>query len=534
LLHQSIPFAQTGLYSRIILDYINGADTIRPFYEYTPSVESLREAMDNRTFTAEQRNVLADVLKRQYADAGISLKDAKLVAENIELLKDANTFTITTGHQLAVFTGPLFFIYKILSTIRLAQEAREQYPDKRFVPVFWMASEDHDFEEINHIHLKGEKISWEFDSAHQPVGILPTASLGPVIARIRELLGDKAVGKEKLITLFEEAYTCSKTLSEATQKIVHTLFATYGLVIIEPNDKVLKEQLTGVMENDILSHNSFGALTATNARLERNKYRLQIHGREINFFYLSAEGRNLIKRTADGFEISQTSIRFTEAAMQEEIKTHPERFSPNVVLRPVYQEKILPNLAYIGGPGEIAYWLQLKFVFQAHGVDFPMVVLRNSVTLMQSATLHRLRKKGVSTEQLFLKEEDLIKAYIAQEHPLQIEQQVAELDAIAQQTIDLVMPFDNRIASDLIAWKAGMNEYMSRARKEIIRKKKEKSDADIQQLIEIRQSLFPANGPQERYETLLQHTGDYYPYFLNALATSMRPLSHTMDILLND
>jgi bacillithiol biosynthesis cysteine-adding enzyme BshC len=533
MLHKSIPFENTGLYSKIILDYIRQADTIKPFFEYAPSMDSFREVMGNRKFTQQKRDVLVEALLKQYAEIGVTAKQAKTLFANIEALKDSNTFTVTTGHQLALFTGPLFFIYKILSTIRLSQELKALHPEKHFVPVFWLASEDHDFAEINHIYLDGKKISWDLDPKNQPVGTLPLDGLETMIAEVKKVLADSP-DKAKLIALFEEAYTTSKTLSEATRKIVHALFTDYGLIMIEPNDVVLKKQFIEVMHSDIENNNSFAALSSTNSKLERSHYKLQIHGREINFFYLSAEGRNLIKKTATGYEISQTELTFTDDEMKREIDEHPERFSPNVVLRPVYQEAILPNLAYIGGPGEAAYWLQLKFVFQAHAVDFPMIVLRNSVMLMKTATLHKLTKKGISIEQLFLKEEELIKAFISEEYPLNLEEQVAHLDAIAQQSIEMVMPFDNKIAADLIKWKVGMNEYMERARKEIFRKKKEKSDEGIQQLLEMRNGLFPAGAPQERQHTLLQHTGDYYAYFIEGVAKSIQPLSHSMDILLND
>jgi bacillithiol biosynthesis cysteine-adding enzyme BshC len=533
MLYKSIPFENTGLYSKIILDYIRQADAIKPFFEYAPSMDAFRGAIDNRKFTQEKRDVLVDVLQKQYAEIGVNSKQAKAVFTNIEALKNSDTFTVTTGHQLALFTGPLFFMYKIISTIRLSQELKVKYPEKHFVPIFWLASEDHDFAEINHIYLDGKKISWEIDSQNQPVGVLPVASLTSMIAQVKEALKD-APDKAKLIALFEDAYTTSNTLSEATRKIVHALFGEYGLVMIEPNDRELKKQFTAVMHNDVITGNSFAALAATNSKLERSKYKLQIHGREINFFYLSAEGRNLIRKEHGKYIINQTEISFTEEEMKLEIDSHPERFSPNVVLRPVYEEAILPNLAYIGGPGEIAYWLQLKFVFQAHGVDFPMVVLRNSVMLTHKAIIHKLGKKGISIEQLLLKDEELIKAFANIEHSLDISKHVAGLDAMAQQTIDMVMPFDNKIASELIQWKVAMNEYMDKTRLEIARKKKEKSEEGIVQLLAIKHGLFPEGKPQERHDTLLQHTGDYYPYFIAELAKAMQPLSHTLDVFLND
>ncbi len=529
MLYKNIPLAQTNLYSKIVLDYVHQKDDLKPFYRYLPVMGSFDEIIADRVFEQNKRDVLVATLRSQYAEIGIDKKQAKQVFANIESLKDTNTFTVTTGHQLALFTGPLFFIYKILSTIRLAEELRLKHPAKHFVPVFWMASEDHDFAEINHVFVNDNKIEWDIDSNNQPVGVLATTAIKDAITTLKAELGES----NALVDLFEKAYAESENLSQATRKIVHTLFADYGLVILEPNAVELKKEFTQVMQDDVLKHTSFNALIDTNGKLGRN-YKLQITGREINFFYLSEEGRNLIKKTTKGFEVNNTSIVFSETAIAAEIDKHPERFSPNVVLRPVYQETVLPNLAYIGGPGEIAYWLQLKDVFATHGVQFPMVVLRNSIMLLRKSVLHKLDKRGVSIEQLFLKEEELLKQFILSEHPLTIDEEAALMEQTIQQAIDKLMPFDNKIASKLIDWKLNATQQLAGFKKDVLKSKKEKSDTDIQLLSSIKHQLFPHNEPQERHDTLAQYTGHYYKSFIDILSKQILPLSHTMDVVFWD
>ncbi len=529
MLYKNIPLAQTNLYSKLVLDYVHQKDELKSFYRYLPVMGSFDSIIANREFAQTKRNVLVDTLLKQYAEIGIDPKQAKKVFANIESLKETNTFTVTTGHQLALFTGPLFFIYKILSTIRLAEELRIQHPTNHVVPVFWMASEDHDFAEINHVFVKGNKIEWDINSNNQPVGVLATSAVEEAIVLLKAALGED----NALIALFEKAYAESENLSQATRKIVHALFADYGLVILEPNALVLKKEFTQVMLDDVLKHTSFNALIETNGRLGRN-YKLQITGREINFFYLGKEGRNLIKKTKKGFEVNNTSIVLNEAEMEAEIHNHPERFSPNVVLRPVYQEAILPNLAYIGGPGEIAYWLQLKDVFATHGVPFPMVVLRNSVMLLRKSILHKLEKRGVTIEQLFLKEEELLKQFIQAEHPLSIDGEAALVEQTIQQAIDTLMPFDNKIAAQLIDWKLKTIQELAGFKKDVLKRKKEKSEADIQLLVDIKHQLFPHNEPQERHDTLAQYTGDYYKSFIDVMSKQLLPLSHTMDVVFWD
>jgi len=510
-----------------VLDYVQQKEDVKPFYEYAPEILAFKDAITNRTFDVAKREILVNTLLKQYHEIGIKPNQAKAVFTNIDALLDGQTFTVTTGHQLALFTGPLFFIIKILSTIRLAQELTIQFPNKRFVPVFWLASEDHDFAEINYINSKGQKIEWNIDSKNQPVGVLETHEIKGAVEQLKQVLG----GSNKLIALFEESYASSKNLSEATRKIIHHLFAEYGLVMIEPNDLAFKKQLTQVMLEDILNNNSFQALTETNGELGKN-YKLQITGREINFFYISQEGRNLIKKTRDSYLINNTTIVFSEEEIVAEIVAHPERFSPNVVLRPVYQEHILPNLAYVGGPGELAYWLQLKKVFVTHNVQFPMLVLRNSLVLMATSMTHKLDKRKVTIDQLFKEEDQLIKDFIKLQHPLTLENDTIHLEKILQLTIDKVMPFDNKIASKMIDWKSKSLDSFAYFSKEVIRSKKAKSCDDIQLLKTIKQELFPNNEPHERFDNITKFTGDYYASFIQLLAKEMLPFSNTINVVL--
>lgn len=529
VLHKNIQLNETGLVNKLVADYIQQKEAVKPFYQYAPEMGSFDEVISNRPFDQDKRNLLADVLLNQYENIGIQRKQAESVFANIDALRSAQTFTVTTGHQLSLFTGPLFFVYKILSTIRLAQELNQRYPNHSIVPVFWLASEDHDFAEINHIHLKGAKLQWNFDSKQQPVGILQTKSIKPILEELRELLG----ANNKLIDLFEQSYASSNNLSEATRKLVHALFGQYGLVMIEPNDVRLKREFIPIIKEDAIKHNSFAALLETNSKLDK-QYPLQVTGREINFFYMSEAGRQLIKKTRSGYEVANTGIVWSEQELNVEIESHPERFSPNVVMRPVYQEHVLPNLAYIGGPGEVSYWLQLKGVFETHQVPFPMVVLRNSVMLISQAHLHKLTKKGVDVEDLFKRDEEWIKEYIHAVHPITIAEETEAVGLLLQQAIDKVMVFDNQIGSRIIEWKVEALHQLKQLQKELNQSKKQKSKIDTDAVIAIKNLLFPGGVPQERVLNLAAVTGNYYEVFLSKVAEQLFPLSNTIDVLVWD
>src|SRR5680860_5529 len=147
----------TGQFSSIFLDYIRQKENLQPFYHLFPTLENFQKLVERRTFEEQRRTTLVQSLITQYE--GFDLTDQS--RHNIKTLAHANAFTVTTGHQLNLFTGPLYFIYKIVSTINLADKLNRTYPAYHFVPVYWMASEDHDFAEINHFNLDGELFSWE-------------------------------------------------------------------------------------------------------------------------------------------------------------------------------------------------------------------------------------------------------------------------------------------------------------------------------------------------------------------------------------
>lgn len=529
ILHKNVPLIETGLVNKLVADYIQQKEEVKPFYQYAPEMGSFGELISSKQFDQLKRNVLVDVLLEQYEHIGIKRKQAEPVFANIDALLSEKTFTVTTGHQLSLFTGPLFFIYKILTTIRLAEELKLKYPDYTIVPLFWLASEDHDFAEVNHVYLNDQKVEWNLDSKQLPVGVLDTSSVKEVVELLRQALG----ANNKLLDLFEQSYASGKNLSEATRKVVHALFGKYGLVMLEPNDARLKKQFASVIESDVLTHSSFAALLETNSKLDK-KYPLQITGREINFFYLNSEGRNLIKKTRLGFEVSNTSIVLNEAELKEEIQNYPERFSPNVVMRPVYQEFILPNLAYIGGPGEVSYWLQLKAVFETHKVFFPMVVLRNSVLLISQAQLHKLHKKGVLVEDLFKRDAQWISEYIQAAHPINITAETEGVEQLLQQAIDKVIGFDNQIGSRIIHWKVDALKQLTQLQRELNQRKKEKSKTDTDAVLAIKQHLFPGGAPQERVNTLASVTGQYYESFIAKVAEQLFPLSNTLDVLVWD
>jgi bacillithiol biosynthesis cysteine-adding enzyme BshC len=371
-----LPFSQTEKFTKIVLDYINEAAQLKDFYTHSVNLEGIKSAIEQRKKYPTNRKLLADQLTIQYKD----FEDCHLIKSNIDALLNENTFTVCTAHQPNIFTGHLYFVYKILHTIKLADSLKKELPEYNFVPVFFIGSEDADLEELNHVVIDGAKYEWETKQTGAVGRMKVDDNLIQLIEKISGRLSVEKFGKP-LIDLLKECFVKNSTIEEATFLFVHNLFKDYGLLVLLPDNAVLKNEMIPIFEDDIFNHTSSGIVEQTSEKLSVY-YKAQAYPREINLFYLKDNLRNRIIAINDHFAVHDTSIVFTKEEIKKELKEHPERFSPNVILRGLFQEIILPDVAWIGGGGELAYWLQLKDLFNNYSVPYPVLILRNSFLII--------------------------------------------------------------------------------------------------------------------------------------------------------
>ena len=503
-----IPHKDTHYFSKFILDYLNKDKKIRPFVNHFPKLEDFdKQILEKKTHQID-RNVLVDVLRRQNSSLNLS----KLSKGNIDLLKSNTTFSVTTGHQLCLFAGPLYFIYKIISTLNLCKQLTVRYPTNDFVPVFWMASEDHDFKEINHIHLFGKKIEWDSQQVG-PVGRMNLDGIDSVISKLRLSLGSyKHI--DKLISIYEKTYLKHKNLSEATRYLINELFGEYGLLIVDGDDKELKKQFIPQIKKDLIEKGFALSIKECSDRLSVD-YKVQAFIRDINFFKLSNGERYLIN----------------EEIIERDIEENPEEFSPNVLLRPLYQEAVLPNIAYVGGESEIAYWAQLKTSFEQEKIPFPLLVLRNSALLIDEKKRHAFEKLGFGLRDLFFSEDELYKRYILTHSTLDISLENDKKDLelvyerIASKTSDLGLK--NSIKAQL----QKQFSSLDRLQEKLIRVEKKKSETAINQIAKIKRELFLNNSLQERYDNFTFYYLINGESFIKTLKDNLDPLNPNFVVL---
>ncbi|MGB1242751.1 MAG: bacillithiol biosynthesis cysteine-adding enzyme BshC [Chitinophagales bacterium] len=530
-----LDFEKTGYFSGLIVDYLSGKESLQEFYKYPFELSAFEEVIKNTVSKSYDRENLQRVFEKQYADLNYTSK----VAENIASISDSNTFTVITGHQTNLFTGPLYFVHKILSVIALSEQLNEKYPDTHVVPVYWMGSEDHDFAEINHINLFNKKLIWENAKGEEAaMGRIPTESLQGVFEELKAILGDSDHAIETL-ELIKRAYIEQPTLGKATQYIVNELFGKYGLLVIDQDDADLRKTFVPIIEEELLKRPSKDLVEATNAKLEAKGYHGQAFVRDINFFYLTDELRQRIEwnEATALFEVVDTDIRFTEAQILTEVKAHPERFSPNVILRPVYQQKTIPCLAYIGGGGELAYWMQLQGVFDHYEVNYPMLVLRNSVLWVDKGNAKRMRKSGLDIVNLFRNTEKLVVEYVREnsENQLNVYAEKQRVECAFESILKKAKAIDQSLQSAVVGEMKKTVNALERLESKLLRAEKRNFDNATNQIRLLKNKLFPSDSLQERKDNLIAFHFKYGDAFIETLKENMdSPLDKKFMVLVED
>lgn len=515
-----IPYSETGFFSNLILDYLSGKEELKPFYEDAPKLSSFARKINDRNVKPVDRELLVAVLLEQNK----GLENNKKVLANIELLKSDKTFTVTTGHQLNLFTGPLYFIYKIISTINLAEKLKQEYPANDFIPVYWMHAEDHDFAEINHIHVFGKRVEWQ-EEHNGPAGEISTASLATVIDELAVIAGENENAKQWIV-LLKQAYLNHNNLADAHRYLVHQLFGNYGMVILDARDSRLKKTFVPQLKADIFDNSNHAVVAESNAALEKQGYKVQVNPREINCFYFAEGKRERIVKNEERYDVINTAVSFSKEELEKEIEQQPEKFSPNVVLRPLYQEHILPNLAYIGGAGELAYWMQYKAMFDAACVSFPLLVLRNSVMVVDEIQKSKIKKLGLNATNFFDAEDQLISEYVAAHSTAEtsLADEKKKLEELFAEAKSKGAAVDATLEASIEAELQKQLKSLEQVESRIQRAEKKKHETAVNQLKAVREKLFPNNSLQERHDNITAFYLRYGTAFIQALKDNLDPM----------
>lgn len=519
-----LPYSETGYFSKLITDYLADNPSLNPFYNYAPTPEGLDAAIQERSKYPVDRTLLTAVLNKQY----VALEQTEKVTQNLQLLGLENTYTICTAHQPNLMTGYLYFVYKIIHAIKLAEELKAKHPDKNFVPVYYMGSEDNDLEELGTFRYNGDKYVWDGGGQTGAVGRMDTNTLRPILTALFKLLGPPGNNATELKTILSEAYLQHPTIAKATQYLVNKLFGRFGLIVLDPDDAALKSAFITVMKDDLLHHNAFTQATNQIEQLEREHYKSQAHPRSINLFYLKDNIRERIEQKGSEWVVVNTDIRWDEASLLAELEAHPDRFSPNVILRGMYQETLLPDVAFIGGGSEVAYWMELKKVFSHYGVFYPAILLRQSVLWLSPAQVKMRKQLGLSVNDIFKPEGNLIKEFLLRNSTddWQTHTESAAMEKILCEVKQKAITLDPTLRGASEAVLTKIKYQLQVLEKKMLRAEKKKMQLQLSRITKMRNSIFPNNGLQERVENFATYFLDYGYDFFDILENAMQPMDN--------
>lgn len=525
-----ISYKETGFFSKTVTDYLEDQPDLRSFYSYRPDLQGFAQLFNDKKVTAD-RNLLVSVLTEQYSVISSVNEKIATPADHINLLANENAFTVTTGHQLNIFAGPLYFIYKIVTAIKLARQLKTAFPDKEFVPVYWMATEDHDFAEINYTRIGGKKVQWDLDAAGA-TGRLSTKTIRDALNQYKGVLGMENHGEE-LAGIVETAYSKFTNLADSTRYLANALFGQYGLVVVDGDDSRLKSQFAPIIAQDIIEQNSFKYITETNKLLQTLDVHIQVNPREINFFYLTDNLRERIVFEDGYYKVLNTEISFDEDQLKAEINKYPERFSPNVTMRPLYQECILPNIAYIGGGAELVYWLELKSNFDHYGITFPVLILRNSGLVMGNETAAKIDKMNLRPADIFKPTDQIKNEWIKahSQHELTLKEEWREIEHIFEKIKLRSCKIDETLSASASAVQARLKHAMDNLERKLVRAEKRNYTTRLEQIDHIKTDLFPGNSLQERTENFGLFYVKWGQMFIDELIRNFEPLDFKFTVL---
>lgn len=490
----SVPYEQTGFFSNLVNDYLSHSAKLTEFYSHQPTIEGIKASIKARQSFNTPRELLVECLKEQYEGLGQSA----VLQKNIKLLASDKTFSVTTAHQPNIFTGPLYFIYKILHAVKLANHLSKELPEYNFVPVYYMGSEDADLDELGQINLAGQQLVWDTNQTGAVGRMKVDQKYLQLIHAIEGQIGVLEYGPS-LVQLFKSTYTIGKTIQQATLELVNQLFADYGVIVLIPDSAKLKSAYQSVVKKELVERFSHQLVTETINKLKHN-YKVQTAGREINLFYLIDENRLRIELENDVFHVKDLSLSFTQTEVLQELEDHPERFSANVILRGGFQETVLPNIAFIGGGGELAYWMELKNVFEAVNIPYPVLVLRNSFLLMKQKQFQKMEQLGFAAIDLFENEFDLLNQLVKRESSssLDITEEINEVKALYQTLQIKAATVDKSLLEHVISLEIRAGKKLAELEKKMLRAERNKFEASNRQISVIKKDLFPNNSLQER------------------------------------
>ena len=524
-----INFSNIPANQNLFLDFIEEFDNVAKFYSKNFRDKDNYIKHFNRLAQQDRshRNKLAQIIKNQYSTKKVS----KETEANIEQLDSPKTIAVITGQQLGLFGGPLYTIYKTITAIKFCKKLKEDYPEFNFVPIFWLEGDDHDYDEVRTISLLNNEniltdISYndglEEETNRGSIGKLKfNENINLVFEELQKTLRETEF-KASLIDFLKTIYSPGKTFLESFSELLFNLFDQHGLIIFNPIDDEVKKLFIPIFRKaitDFQYHST--ALVERSAELEE-VYHAQVKVKAINLFYLDEKERLLIEPTETGeLRLKGKRKKFSFEDILNQIENTPEKFSPNVLLRPICQDFLFSTGFYIAGPGEISYFAQVNPLYEFFSIEEPFIYPRASATIVEQGVNQVLTKHNLSILEIFVDEKELIDKIVRASSELNIEQLFSSanenINNVFKDVSEKIILIDKTLGDLSEKSLQRIQQTLDYLKQKATEAEKRKYETSIRQLSKVQNILYPKNNLQEREINFIYFVNKYGMDFLKWL-----------------
>lgn len=529
----TLPFDKVPYLSKTDVAYQQGNPALDDYYRIKPTPSNIQKQIEYRKKFSTDRELLVKTLQSQYESYDPGAQETA----SIKSLLDPNVFTMTTAHQPCLMTGPLYTIIKAIGVINAAKAASKA-SGTAIVPVFVVGGEDHDFEEVNHFQLFNDTVTWDNENSGGPVGRMKTDTLSTVIATINERLGDSE-RDEYIKELIRSTHYPGRPYATAFAHFIQKLLGKFGLIVLRMDEPLLKNAFAPYMKREIEEQLSYNKVRPTQVSIEEAGYKPQAYVRALNLFLIKDGIRERVlplEDEQDAFIIESSNKTINKQELLDLCENNPDQFSPNVVMRPLFQELILPNLAYLGGGGELAYWLERKDQFESFGIPYPMLIRRDSVLWIQKRDWSFLKEHDIDSELIFKPADEWIRHYVEQtaNDSLSLEKEKQQIAGIFQEIIKKAKELDPTLAKSFEAEKIRQFKAIDSMESRLFRTVKHQHDQTTEKLARIKERLFPDHGLMERKDNFISYYLKYGEDFFEILLDNLNPFDPNFKVLVED
>ncbi|MBI3765791.1 MAG: bacillithiol biosynthesis cysteine-adding enzyme BshC, partial [Ignavibacteriales bacterium] len=498
-----------GGFSLLFCDYLNDFQRVHHYFETDfHSLQQIPKLADRLRQHYSHRSLLVEILTEQNQKFGVGVS----TLENIKHLADEKTFAVVTGQQLGILGGPLYTVYKAITAIKLSKQLSVNFPEYKFVPVFWLESEDHDFEEVNKVGiLSTEHVPTKIE--YLPHGKPLQKNPGPIgelrldgyldsfYDQLQKSLGNSEF-KKPLVELLASAYKPEASFEQAFAVLMNTLFDGEGLIFISPNDKRLKTLLAPIFQKEIQEFPRVSQLIIQQSAELENRYHAQIKTKALNLFHFFKGGRYFIEPREHDFSLRGTRHFIPKDELLRIATETPELLSPNVALRPICQDTILPTVAYVAGPSEIAYFAQLKSVYQYFGITMPMIYPRASTTILEEKIERIMEKYELDILDFFGDPEKVNNRVIELASEVRVDEMFqSAIQRVNDQVNEMrfgLNYIDSTLLGALETTRSKLEFQLHALREKTMAAQKQKHEVALRQVQKASHSIFPNKNFQER------------------------------------